>query len=195
VVEVFIGTLLESRLIGGQLFDHDGGHEAPEHPSHSGTKGHFQSVRNPEPALAFRPPFLRDCLVQRSYLNPNSSRSRMNSLTPSGPFKRSHTVSSCLRRTSNSKNGQHCRSSLNPFGQMISAHDLRVHLEGKAIGQLTPFPYRVSERLDELSVPRPFLRRYTVDVAGEARRHNSYFCISMKSARPIRYMSRSRYLF
>ena len=55
---------------------------------------------------------------------------------------------------------------LNPFGQLISAHVLSVHQEGKAIGQLTLFLYRVSERLDELSVPLPFLRRYSVDVAG-----------------------------
>jgi hypothetical protein len=54
---------------------------------------------------------------------------------------------------------------LNPFGQLISAHVLHIHLEGEAIGQLAPFLYRVSERLDELSVLRPFLRRNSVDVA------------------------------
>jgi hypothetical protein len=63
---------------------------------------------------------------------------------------------------------------LNPFGQLISAHVLHVHLEGEAIGQLTPFLYRVSERLDELTVPRPFFRRYSVDVAGQHRRHSQY---------------------
>jgi hypothetical protein len=51
---------------------------------------------------------------------------------------------------------------LNPFGQLISAHVLRVHPEVKAVGQLTLFLYRMSERLDELSVPLPFLRRNSV---------------------------------
>jgi hypothetical protein len=63
----------------------------------------------------------------------------------------------------------------NPFGQISIAHVLRVHLEGEAIGQLLPFLNRVSEGLDELSLPLPFLRRNSVNVAGQSRRHSQYF--------------------
>jgi hypothetical protein len=42
-----------------------------------------------------------------------------------------------------------------------------VHLECIAIRQLTPLLDRMMERLDEPPVARPFLRRYSVDVACE----------------------------
>jgi hypothetical protein len=48
-------------------------------------------------------------LFRAFYLNPKSSR--MKSFTPSGPVRWSHTAPFCRsQRTSNPKNGQHCRS-------------------------------------------------------------------------------------
>jgi hypothetical protein len=48
-------------------------------------------------------------LSRAFYLNPNSSR--IKSLTPSGPVRWSQTEPFCRsQRTSNPKNGQHCRS-------------------------------------------------------------------------------------
>lgn len=57
---------------------------------------------------------------------------------------------------------------LNPFDQLPGINLFGVHLEGIAVRQFTPFLDRVAERLDEPSVARPFLRRYSVDVARES---------------------------
>jgi len=67
---------------------------------------------------------------------------------------------------------------LNPFDQLIDANLFGVHLEGIAVRQLAPFPNRVAERLDEPLVARPFLRGYSIDVAGESGhgRSSSFLC-------------------
>ena len=56
---------------------------------------------------------------------------------------------------------------LNPFDQLSGVNLPSVHLECIAVRQLAPFLDRMAERLDEPPVVRPFLRRYSVDVAGE----------------------------
>jgi hypothetical protein len=59
---------------------------------------------------------------------------------------------------------------LNPFDQLTGVNLFGVHLEGIAVRQFTPFQYRVTQRLDEPPVACPFLRKYSVDVAGESGR-------------------------
>ncbi|SRR6266436_4065601 len=58
---------------------------------------------------------------------------------------------------------------LDPFDQLPGANLCGVYLERIAVRQLTPFLDRAAERLDEPSVARPLLRRYSFDVAGEFR--------------------------
>ena len=60
---------------------------------------------------------------------------------------------------------------LNPFDQLIGVNLFGVHLQGIAVRQFVPFLNRVSERLDEPFVARPFQRRYSIDVAGEPGRN------------------------
>jgi hypothetical protein len=44
-----------------------------------------------------------------------------------------------------------------------------------SVRQLTPFLDRTAERVDEPPVARPLLRSYSVDIAGEPRRHRPTF--------------------
>jgi len=64
---------------------------------------------------------------------------------------------------------------LDPFDQLAGAYLCSVHLEHITVRELKPFLGRTAERIDEPAIARPLPRSYSVDVAGQFRRHRPTF--------------------